>query len=146
MALRGNLKNTVSLIHSTTSDLTVPLETIGEINQLDVTTGLVWHDQIDMTTGQTVTLDLNDGSLTDVFGAAFSISTLTGLFLEAPTTNTVNVNIATGLTTAFNDLPEIIPGGSMNLLTEVDVSTNTKLYITNGAAAGKVNIVIVGTA
>jgi len=145
MALTGNFKTSVALTHSITTDLTTPSESISESGSQAITTGRVYHDQKALTASQTYELDVTDSSLSDSFGNTIAMATVKGLYIKADSANTGTVQVTTGVNSWCSVTPTLAAGESFALLADVDVSTNTKLYIEDSGSAGTFEIVIAGT-
>jgi len=146
MALSGNLSLKVGLTNTLAGvDLSTPTESVAETAKQELTTGVMYHDTYSLSNGETLTLNVGNNSLSDVFGNTIAMTTVTGVYIKAATTNTVDINVSTGTTSIFNDLPPLGAGESFGYLADIDVSTNSILYIDNGAAAGAVDIIVCGT-
>jgi hypothetical protein len=146
MAISGSVKASIGLTNSLDGiDLSTPSETVNEGISKNLATGVVYHEEKDFTTGLLYGIDLGDDSLSDVFGNAISMTTITGVYIEADSDNTVDVVVTAGVDSFFPTLPALGAGEGFSWAGDIDASSNNKLYIQNGAAAGIVKIVIIGT-
>lgn len=146
MALTGTLSARTALNNVLDNvDLSTPAESISQSISKDLSSGVVYHDTATIASSGTLSLDFGDDSLSDVFGNSIAMTTITGIYIKSASTNTVDINVSTGTTSIFNDLPPLGAGEGFAYLADIDVTTNNILYIDNGAAESKVDIIVCGT-
>ena len=146
MALTGNIKATIGFVNSLANiDLSTPSETVQQSTVKTISSGVAYHEEKDLTTSQLYAIDLGDDSLSDVFGNAISMTAITAVYIEADEDNTVDIVITTGTDSFFPTMPPLSAGEVFAWGATIDASSNNRLYIQNGAATGKVKIVITGT-
>lgn len=148
MSVSGNIRASIALTNSLDNiDLSTPTERVSEaVSKAVSLTGVVYHDEIGLTGCQSYSIDIGDDSLDDVYGNSVGIQTMQGFYVSADATNTVDVTIGgTGVQSAFNALPALSAGEAVSLATNIDVSTDAKIYIQNGDGSSIIKIVIVGT-
>lgn len=146
MSLTGTLSARVSLNNTLANiDLSNPSESISQAFTKSIASGVVYHDTYALGVSETLALNFGNDSLNDVFGNSINITTITGVYIKAASTNTVDLNVSTGATSVFGDLPPLSAGEGFVYLANIDSSTNSILYIDNGAEAGSVDIIVCGT-
>lgn len=119
----------------------------------------IWYDKArPINASATDSLDLSGGSLTDAFGAAFSLVKLKGVLIIAADTNVGNIALtrpaANGvpLFSAAGDALPIVPGGTVMWVAPnaagvaITAATADLMDIVNAAAsAAAYDIVLLGT-
>jgi len=145
MSLTGNYRINATLTNTKDNvDLSTPLERVSQSLSKTISTGVLYHDTVSLSASQITTLDFNDSSLNDVYGNSVEISGITGLYLATPTTNTVDVTVSGGVNAFLNDQPPLGAGEGLAFLTNIDITTNSKLYLINGAASSSINVIVTG--
>lgn len=145
MALSGTLTVRTSLSNGISADLSTPSESVNQTITKTLSTGVLYHDTYALSSSETLALNFGNDSLSDVFGNSIDMAVVTAVYIKAATTNTVDLNVSTGATPIFGDLPALSAGEGFGYLADIDTSTNSILYIDNGAAAGSVDIIVCGT-
>lgn len=126
-------------------DLSTPQESVNQSIKKDIASDKLYHVQLDLADAGTANIDLTDASLTDVFGNTISMITITGIYLKAVATNTTDVTVTTGANAIMGPLPALSAGEGMLFQQDIDVTTNGKLYFSNGAgAAASIDVIIAG--
>ena len=144
------MANTGTLLISTSMtnlkagiDLSTPEEVIAQSTRKRLTGGSLWHDQISLSATEVSSLDVNDGTLTDVYGDEFSLSAVTSLYISAPSTNTGSITVS-GVTNSFiNTLPALSGGEAVGFQQRIDVTSNSVLALV-ADVSGVVDVVITG--
>ena len=145
MALSGTLSVRTSLSNGITADLSTPSESVNQTITKTIASGVLYHDTYALASGETLALNFGNDSLDDVFGNSIVMAVVTGVYIKAGADNTVDLNVSTGATPIFGDLPALSAGEGFGYLADIDTSTNSILYIDNGAASGSVDIIVCGT-
>lgn len=146
MSLTGSLSVRATLNNSLTGvDLSTPSEAVNQTISKSIASGVLYHDTYALGISETLALNFGNDSLSDVFGNTINMAVVTGVYIKAASTNTVDLNVSTGVTPIFGDLPPLSAGEGFGYLADIDTSTNSILYIDNGAAVGSVDIIVCGT-
>ena len=146
MSLTGTLAARVTLSNTLAGiDLSTPEESVSQSLSKSIASGVLYHDTYALADSETLALNFGDDSLSDVFGNTINITTITGIYIKADAANTVDLNVSTGATSIFNDLPAFSAGEGFLYMADIDTTTNAILYIDNGAAVGSVDIIVCGT-
>ena len=147
MSLNGNIRINTSFTNTKDNvDLSTPSESVSEAisRNISATSGILYHDQYTLSASEVYSIDLNDGSLQDVYGQSVMMSGVTSLYIKADATNTVDLVVSGGAGAFLNDQPALSPSEGIGWITDIDVQTDSKLYIVNGVAEGIVDIVVTG--
>jgi len=145
MALNGTFRTSVGLTNTRDDiDLSLPSESVSENINKTISTGKLWHDQLSLSASQITSIDLNDGSLTDVYGEAVTLSGITGLYIKADSTNAGDFIVSGGPNAFLNDQPALGASEGLGFMTDIDITSSSKLYIVNGATSGLVDIIVSG--
>jgi hypothetical protein len=164
MALNSKIVAQVVAQLTGTGDLVTPVASLTQTKRVALASGVganqadkVWSDQRPIAASGTDSLDLA-GVLTDVFGAAFTLARIKGLYVAAAAANVNNVNVtrpaANGvpLFLAAGDGIPVRPGGAFLWVAPdatgvaVTAGTGDLLDIVNSGAGTGVtyDIVIIG--
>lgn len=145
MSINGTFRAGVNLSNQKDDvDFSTPSENISQNIQKNITTGKLWHDQVTLSATQVYTIDVNDGSLEDVYGQPLTLSGVTGVYIKADSTNVGDFTVS-GIAFSFlNDLPAFGASEGVCFACDIVVTTNSKLCIVNGLSAGLVDIIISG--
>jgi len=145
MSLNGKLNLNLNLTNTKDQvDLSIPTEIISPFISKNISTGSVYHDTLSLSADQIVSIDVGDSSLQDVYGETISFSGVTSMFFNANSNNTSDVLLSGGVNSIINTQPTLGPSEALGFLTDIDVSSNSKLYFVNGPVSGTINLVITG--
>ena len=163
MSLAATIKLLMRLTHTKAVDLSTLSDPLSLSRGVELTNGTganqadtVWHDTRTLADGANETLDLHDGSLTDVFGDAVTIDELKVLYIK---NNSTDANLLIGGAAAtqlglYNDVSDILklrPGGEFLVTAPdaagIDITTNSDLKIAHdgtGTSSLTYDIIAIG--
>lgn len=145
MAATGTLTLNSSIRNTNTNfDLSVPFESVSQTGTKTISTGQLYHDTVDLTADEVYSLDFADSSLTDVYGNALALSGITSLYLKAGSTNTTDIVVSGAVNSMLNTQPALGASEALGFLSDIDITTDSKLYFINGAVSGSIDIVVTG--
>ena len=145
MSLDGTIRLASSMSNTLDNiDLSTPNEVVSQSKTKTIDSGVVYHDTISLSANQIYTLDIGNDSLNDVFGNSVAISGVTSLYIAAGATNGGDFTVSGGANAFLNDQPALGAGEALGYLTDIDVTTNSKIYFVNGATSGTVDIIVSG--
>jgi hypothetical protein len=145
MALNGRINLATSLTNTKDNvDLSTPTETVAPNTSKAISTGSVYHDTINLTASEVYSLDVGDGSLEDVYGQIVSLSGVTGLYIQAGSSNGGDLVVSGGVNSMLSTQPPLGASEALGFLVDIDVTSNSKLYFVNGATSGSVDLVVTG--
>jgi len=146
MALRGkisigaNLNNTKDNV-----DLSTPEESLSQsLSKGVISTEMLYHDTITLSANEIKIIDLADDSLSDVYGESIGMSNLTAFYIAADSVNEGDFILSGGINAFLNDTPNISASEGLAFLTDIDMTTDSKLYFINGALSGYVDLIVTG--
>ena len=143
MSLNGRLNLNSNYSNQKIGDLSTAVDNINQSASKSVTTGSLYHSQLDLTGGVTLSIDLNDGSLNDVFGDAVTLSGVTSMYFKAGSTNGSDVVISTGANSILNTQPGMGANEAIGYLMDIDITTDSKLYF-DSTLSGYVDVIVAG--
>ena len=145
MSLTGTFRGTTSLTNTKDNvDLSTPTETVGVSISKTIDSGVLYHDSVTLSASQVYIIDVNDNSLSDVYGNTIAISGVTGLYIKSDSTNTGDLTISGITNSMINTLPSFSAGEGITFMCDIDTSSNSKLCVVNGAQEAIIDIVISG--
>jgi hypothetical protein len=143
MSVQGTLSSSVSLSHTTETDLATysgepSVSFVKQYEVGDITK--VWHDSRVLATNET--LDVTSG-LTDAFGTALNFVTVKGILIyNTHATNTLTVG---GGTNPLFTQTVLTGGGSITYCTNITTSGSVKNILLTASASLTYQIIIFGT-
>jgi len=146
MSLSGKIRMSITALNTLAGyDLATPQENVNQSLEKTVSAGVMYHARITIADGGTSSIDVSDASLSDVFGNTIDMITVSALYISASTDNTTDVTIVTGTTPIVEDLPPLSAGEGVSFLSDIDVTTNSKLHFSNGSGAtADIDVIITG--
>jgi len=145
MSLAGTIRVSSNFTNTKDGvDLSTPSEIVAHFLSKTIDTGVLYHDTISLSALEVKILDFGDNSLSDVFGATIAMSGVTSLYVKTDSGNTSNVTISGGVNSFLNDMPTLAGGEGIGFGADINISTNSKLYLINGAVSGAVDIIVSG--
>jgi len=145
MSLNGSYRINATLTNTKDNvDLSTPSERVAQTLSKTIDSGVLYHDTVSLSASQITILDFNDSSLNDVYGNSVEISGITGFYAAAASTNTVDITLSGGANAFLNDQPALGASEGVAFLTDIDITTNSKLYLVNGAASSAIDIIVAG--
>jgi len=147
MSLTGNLNINTSLTQAKDGvDLSTPSEAVNQSAFKALTTGKMFHAQVDLPGDGISGFVFNDGSLTDEFGQTITLSAITSIYAKSDSTNTSGVFLSGGNLSPINSTPELLASEGLMYQSTLDVSTNSTIYVANAAVllTAKVDFIVTG--
>jgi len=146
MGLTGHFDASVKLVNTKDGvDLSTPSDTLSQTTRKNTNNTYAYHDTLDILAGSVVALNVNDGSLSDVFGDAIIISGITSVYAKAAVGNLGNIVLSGGVDAFLATLPELNAGEAFLLQSDIDTSAGLDtLYFTSPITSGSVDIIFTG--
>jgi hypothetical protein len=147
MSLSGSFSIEAALNNSKDDvDLSTPNERVNQKLSKSISAGKLYHVKLTLTSAETRVIDLGDGSLEDVYGQTITLAELTGMYISTAATNTTTITLSDGTNSIFNDQPPLSASQGQAFLTDIDLTTDSKLYFVNGAVEDQIiNLIVTGT-
>lgn len=127
-------------------ELTSPTERINQSAVKNVSVGHMWHDKVQLYAGDVSGFTFNDGSLSDVFGQALTLSAIVGLYVTADSDNSSTVYVSGGAGSPLPTLPVLAADEGLVIQSRIAITSNGTIYLANssGSLSGEVDFVVVG--
>ena len=143
MSLNGKITLSTNITNQKVDTLATASEAVFQNISKDISTGRLYHSQLELSAGLATEINLGDGSLDDIFGDAITLSGVTSMYIKADSLNADTVIISGATNSILNTQPEMAASEGIGFLADIDITTDSKLYFTS-AVSGYVDVIITG--